>query len=35
MAGLVAGPGAEPPGGGEFWKICTKFLKKIAEYELF
>ena len=31
MNGLVGGPGgAEPPDTGEFSKICTIFLKKIA-----
>ena len=35
MAGLVEGPGAEPPDAGEFSKICKRFLKKIAKIALF
>ena len=35
MAGIVGGPGAEPPDTGKFSKICKKFPKKIAKNALF
>ena len=35
MAGLVGGPGVEPPDAGEFAIICKKLLKKIAKIHYF
>ena len=35
MAGLVWGPGEEPPDDGEFSKICKTLLTKIAKNALF
>ena len=36
LAGLVGGPGAEPPEAGEFSKICNKiFLRKLQKMHYF